>query len=108
MIRIRCDAAITDAVLGEKFGCDPDTGAVSLIQATINLKLELYGFSFHVGSPCGDVLSICRGINLCNKLIGTAKVMGCEKVNIIDIGGGIPGERDVILDEVNFFLNNKV
>lgn len=100
MIRIRCDTAVTTACLGEKYGCDPSSEAVQLIKATLDLGLTLRGFSFHVGSPCGEPKAICRGIHWCKNLIDTAKVMGCRDVRLIDIGGGIPGERDFILNEV--------
>ncbi|XP_058800183.1 ornithine decarboxylase-like [Phymastichus coffea] len=99
LIRIRCDAKVTDAVLGKKFGCDPEDEAVNLIKLTIELDLELNGFCFHTGSPCGEVAAICRGIYICNKLIHIARSFGCDHVNIIDIGGGFPGERDCDLGE---------
>lgn len=104
LIRIRCDTATTTAKLGEKYGCAPDNEAVKLIKATINLGLELHGFSFHAGSPCGEVSAICHGIRLCKDLIDVAKSMGCTRVKMIDIGGGIPGERTFILDEVKIIL----
>ena len=105
IIRIRCDANATDVSLGQKFGCDPGDEAVRLIRGCRDLGLELHGFSFHVGSPCGEVMALNRGIGLCKYLIDVARSMGCHDVQLIDIGGGIPGDSDFVLDEVwNYFM----
>ena len=62
-----------------------------LIQLTANLGLTLHGFSFHVGSPCGELNAYSRGIGICKRLIAIAKSMGCQNVQLIDIGGGQNG-----------------
>lgn len=100
IIRFRCDAAISDAYLGLKFGCDPGDEARRLIRGCRDLGLDLYGFSFHVGSPCGEALALSRGIGLCKLLIDVARDHGYYNIQLIDIGGGIPGESDFVLDEV--------
>lgn len=105
IIRFRCDAAVSDAYLGLKFGCDPGEEAVRLIRGCRDLGLELHGFSFHVGSPCGEVTALSRGIGICKYLIDVARSYGLYDVQLIDIGGGIPGESDFILDEVcSYFM----
>ncbi|OXU26129.1 hypothetical protein TSAR_000750 [Trichomalopsis sarcophagae] len=109
VIRIRCDSTVRTArthCLDDKFGCDPSSDAVQLIKMTLDLGLQLHGFSFHAGSPCEDAVAICRGIYRCKDLIDTAKTMGCRDVKLIDIGGGFPGERDFILDEFADMVNN--
>ena len=63
-----------------KFGCDPGPDALRLIQATRDLNLELHGFSFHVGSPCGEVMAMSRGIGICKYLIEAARSLGCNDV----------------------------
>ncbi|XP_014207070.1 ornithine decarboxylase 2-like [Copidosoma floridanum] len=100
IIRFRCDALVSDIYLGQKFGCDPDEEAKLLIRGCRDLGLDLHGFSFHVGSPCGEVLALSRGIGLCKGLIDTARDYGFYNVQLIDIGGGVPGEADFVLDEV--------
>ena len=95
VIRIRCDAKNSECNLGLKFGCEPDEDAVRLIQLTANLGLTLHGFSFHVGSPCGELNAYSRGIGICKRLIAIAKSMGCLDVQLIDIGGGFSGETDI-------------
>lgn len=100
IIRIRCDAKNSGCDLGLKFGCEPDEDAVRLIQLTTDLGLTLYGFSFHVGSPCGELNAFSRGIGICRRLIAIAKSMGCKDLQLIDIGGGFPGERGTNIDKV--------
>ena len=88
-----------------KFGCDPGQEAIKLIQATRDLNLELHGFSFHTGSPCGEVMAMSRGIGICKYLIDAARLMGCNDIQLIDIGGGIPGDSDFVIDEVWSYFN---
>ncbi|KAL6257017.1 hypothetical protein P5V15_011953 [Pogonomyrmex californicus] len=99
IIRIRCDSKNSECDLGLKFGCEPDEEAVRLIRLTLDLGLTLHGFSFHVGSPCGELYSYSRGIGICRRLIIIAKSMGCKDVQLIDIGGGIPGEKGTNIDK---------
>lgn len=100
VIRIRCDAKNTPVVLGLKFGSEPDEETMSLIQLAKHLGLNLYGFSFHVGTPCGEMEAYARGIELCKQLINTSKAIGHENVQMIDIGGGFPGESGTNVDMV--------
>lgn len=85
-------------VLGLKFGSEPDE-TMRLIQLTKDLGLDLHGFSFHVGSPCGEMDAYRRGIEMCRELITVAKEIGFD-VRLIDIGGGFPGETGISTDEV--------
>lgn len=100
MIRIRCDAKNTPVILGLKFGCDPNKETIRLIRLTKDLGLNLHGFSFHVGSPCGELKAYARGIALCKQLITISKAIGCDNVQLIDIGGGFPGENGTDTDKV--------
>lgn len=103
VIRIRCDAKNSDINLGLKFGCEPDEDAVRLIQLTMDLGLTLHGFSFHVGSPCGELNAFSRGIGICRRLVAIAKSMGCKDLQLIDIGGGFSGKRGTDIDKVRAF-----
>ncbi|XP_011647235.2 ornithine decarboxylase 2-like [Pogonomyrmex barbatus] len=100
VIRIRCDAKKAHVVLGLKFGSEPDEETVRLIQLTKDLGLNLYGFSFHVGSPCEEFEAYARGIALCKQLVAISKTIGCDNVQLIDIGGGFPGESGTDVDKV--------
>lgn len=110
IIRFRCDSkCIHNCInLGIKFGCDPEKDAAKLIQYTKDLGLTLYGFSFHVGSPCDEFKAYVRGIQISKQLIAFSKSIGCRDVKLIDIGGGIPGETGFQLDELSKMVNNAI
>ncbi|KAK2581901.1 hypothetical protein KPH14_002358 [Odynerus spinipes] len=111
IIRFRCDSDSThnDCInLGVKFGCDPENEAAKLIQYTKDLGLTLYGFSFHVGSPCNEFDAYARGIQISKQLIAFSRSIGCRDVKLIDIGGGIPGETRCQLDEFSNIVNNAI
>lgn len=74
--------------------------ATKLMSLIMKEKMYLRGFSFHVGSPCWDPNAFAKGVKICNKLINTARCMGFTEVNLIDIGGGIPGDDDVLFQKV--------
>ncbi|EFN89084.1 Ornithine decarboxylase [Harpegnathos saltator] len=108
VIRIRCDSKNTPVVLGMKFGSDPNEETVRLIQLTKDLGLNLHGFSFHVGSPCVEPEAYGRGIAMCKQLITVSKSIGCEGVQLIDIGGGFPGECGTNIDEFASIINEAI
>ncbi|XP_032673218.1 ornithine decarboxylase 2-like isoform X2 [Odontomachus brunneus] len=108
VIRIRCDAKVTQVVLGLKFGCEPNDEAVHLIRLTKDLGLNLYGFSFHVGSPCGELEAYSRGIAICKQLIAISQSIGCNNVQLIDIGGGFPSETGTNVDEFATIINEAI
>lgn len=64
------------------------------MQLTKDLGLNLHGFSFHVGSPCEEREAYARGIALCKQLVTISKAIGCDEVQLIDIGGGFQDERN--------------
>ncbi|KZC12180.1 Ornithine decarboxylase 1 [Dufourea novaeangliae] len=108
VIRIRCDAVISMVCLGTKYGCDPGDEAVRLIHLTKDLGLTLHGFSFHVGSPCGEAAAYGRGIEICKRLIDIARTIGCHDAQLIDIGGGFPGETGSRLDQFASVINDAI
>ncbi|KAL6259626.1 hypothetical protein P5V15_009542 [Pogonomyrmex californicus] len=108
VIRIRCDAKKAHVVLGLKFGSEPDEETVRLIQLTKDLGLNLYGFSFHVGSPCEELEAYARGIAVCKQLVAISKTIGCDNVQLIDIGGGFPGESGTDVDKFTSIINEAI
>ncbi|XP_035733463.1 ornithine decarboxylase 1-like [Vespa mandarinia] len=111
VIRFRCDgnSAVARCVkLGTKFGCEPRDEAKELIQLTKDLGLILYGFSFHVGSPCVEFNAYVRGIEICKELITFAKSIECNDIKLIDIGGGFPGESEFQIDEISHLVNDAI
>ncbi|XP_051153629.1 ornithine decarboxylase 1-like [Leptopilina boulardi] len=108
VIRIRCDSKVTENNLGQKYGCNPNDEVFELINLTKSLNLTLYGFSFHVGSPCGDLNAYDEGIKIAKNLIDYAKSIGCYDACLIDIGGGFPGENDFDLDKIANVINKSI
>lgn len=108
VIRIRCDAKNTPVVLGLKFGSEPDEETVGLIQLAKRLGLNLHGFSFHPGSPCTEMEAYRRGIELCKQLINISKTIGYDNVQLIDIGGGFPGENGTNVDMFATIINDAI
>ncbi|XP_012524638.1 ornithine decarboxylase isoform X2 [Monomorium pharaonis] len=109
VIRIRCDAKyIGTKSLGLKFGSQSDEETTRLIQLTKDLGLNLHGFSFHVGCLCKDYEAYAKGIALCKQLITASKAIGCDNVQLIDIGGGFEGQNGSNIDEVANVINNAI
>ncbi|CAL7944390.1 unnamed protein product [Xylocopa violacea] len=108
VIRIRCDAEKSLIPLGVKFGCDPGDEAVQLIHLTKRLGLKLWGFSFHVGSLSDELNAYSRGITMCKRLIDVAKSIGCDEVQLIDIGGGFSGDSRHSIDKVASIINDAI
>lgn len=101
IVRFRCDAAVVEIELGSKSGCDSVRDAPKLIRLAKDLGLNVHGFSFHVGSQCGEAMAYNRGIKIALDLIEYAESLGFQNVKMIDIGGGFPGDSDSSLDEVS-------
>ncbi|XP_046466222.1 ornithine decarboxylase 2-like isoform X1 [Neodiprion pinetum] len=104
IIRFRCDAAVSQIELGSKSGCDPIIEAPQLVKKTRELGLNLHGFSFHVGSDCGEPMAYGRGIGIAQNLFKYAESHGFQNVKLLDIGGGFPG-GDKSIDEIAKIIN---
>jgi ornithine decarboxylase len=90
VLRIRFDAENSIICLGVKFGCDPSTEAPALIQLCKDMKMNLIGISFHVGSGTQDYDIFERALTKVHELFGVAKEIGFN-LNFVDIGGGFKG-----------------
>uniref|UniRef100_A0A1B0ACF9 ornithine decarboxylase n=1 Tax=Glossina pallidipes TaxID=7398 RepID=A0A1B0ACF9_GLOPL len=108
IIRFRCEAEEVQCPLGEKFGCDAEQDATALMLLAKSLQLNVIGISFHVGSGCKDFPAYDRAINIAKKLFKFGALLGYD-MNLLDIGGGFPGNSDenfkVIAAIVNKSLN---
>lgn len=105
VIRIRCDAKVAQCQLGMKFGCNAVTEAPNLLVLAKALGIEVVGVSFHVGSGCGEIEVFNRAISTARRIFDFANELGF-KFNLLDIGGGFPGDRGTSIDEVS--KTNKV
>uniref|UniRef100_A0A1A9X3P4 ornithine decarboxylase n=1 Tax=Glossina brevipalpis TaxID=37001 RepID=A0A1A9X3P4_9MUSC len=108
VIRFRCDAKDAQISLGDKFGCDPEHEAPALMLLAQSLHLNVIGISFHVGTGCNDFPAYERAIRIAKKLFNFGSLIGLN-MNLLDIGGGFPGDDDEkfknIADIINSSLN---
>lgn len=104
VLRIRCEAEKAQCPLGKKFGCDPVDEAPRLIKIARSLNLDLVGISFHVGSGCRDFPIYYKAISIARELFDYANAIGYE-MNLLDIGGGFPGDKGTSIDEVATIVN---
>lgn len=104
VLRIRCEAEKATCPLGKKFGCDPVEEAPRLIKIASSLNLDVIGISFHVGSGCSDFPVYHKAISHARDLFDYGKQLGYE-FNLLDIGGGFPGNHGTSIDEVAVIVN---
>lgn len=75
-----------------KFGA-PVTQGRHLLQVAKDLNLDVIGVSFHVGSGCGDAGAYEKAFNDASKIFKIADELGMDKMSMVDIGGGFPGDN---------------
>jgi diaminopimelate decarboxylase len=117
LLRLCVDDSKSLCQFNSKFGCKIDN-IDKIFDTVINLKLNLAGFSFHVGSGCKDPHSYYTALKTCKDAYTIALNRNIMP-SIIDIGGGFPGTNnteitfDDIVDNINngisdYFANTKV
>lgn len=99
MIRIRCDAEKAQCPLGMKFGVSVRE-ATELLDVAKDLGMDVVGVSFHVGSGCMDPPVFYRAIASCRLLFDYASRELGYDFNLLDIGGGFPGNSGTSISEV--------
>jgi len=75
-----------------KFGATVKEGE-RLMKFAKELKLNIIGISFHVGSGCGNPNAFKTAIADARKLFDYGKTIGYN-MTLLDIGGGYPGKDD--------------
>lgn len=100
VIRIRCDAAVVQCMLGMKFGCNAVTEAPHLLKVAQSLGLDVVGVSFHVGSGCDDPPAFHRAIASAKMVFDVGTNLGFN-FHLLDIGGGYPGNKGSSIDKVS-------
>lgn len=74
--------------------------ATDLLNVAKDLNLDVVGVSFHVGSGCGDPPVFMRAIASARLLFDyAARELGYD-FNLLDIGGGFPGNVGTSISEV--------
>lgn len=104
MLRIRYSSEKAKYKLGKKFGCDPITEAPELLKLAKTFNLRVVGISFHIGSSCEDYDVYCEAIKVSRHIFELGSDIGFE-FDILDLGGGFPGDSFTRVDEFSGKIN---
>ena len=88
LIRISFRSPDARSDLSRKFGCEPEA-VPDLLRLAADLRLQIDGFSFHVGSQASGPAMFAQAISRCRDLMDAASQVG-HSPSILDIGGGFP------------------
>lgn len=91
LLRITTDDKDSICRFSKKFGCPVDEAYPILVVAK-ELGLHVAGVSFHVGSGCRDAGAYTTALKDAAQIFRWGEELGMQQMNIIDIGGGFPGE----------------
>jgi len=89
VLRLRVPNTGSMVELSSKFGADPGE-AVDLIACAFSMGLVVEGLSFHVGSQCTNFENYIAALQLSSNIIRETETRTCQKIRILDIGGGFP------------------
>jgi ornithine decarboxylase len=92
LIRLKVDNPSARVQLGKKYGARTDE-VERLIDHACNLKLEVVGTTFHVGSASKDPNVFEQGIKFSRNVFDYVKKKGYLNCHIVDIGGGFTNEN---------------
>ena len=101
ILRLAVDDSQSVCKFNSKFGCKLEN-IEKLIHLMNVLKLQLVGFSFHVGSGCKSVESYYNAIKTCRDAYDLA-LKNNITISLIDIGGGFPGihtETNINIEQI--------
>lgn len=79
--------------LGNKFGVFEQDHEKVLKKAN-DLKLHVAGIAFHVGSNQREPNAYKMAIEMARKVFDLSQKLGMKRFNLLDIGGGYPGDVD--------------
>jgi len=104
VLRLAVDDSNSLCKFNKKFGCYLNQ-VEELLIITKTLKLDVIGFSFHVGSGCYSVDNFYNAIKDCRSAVNIAKNHNIN-INIIDIGGGFPGvDKNIKFKDISEKIN---
>jgi len=92
VLRISSNDAFSLLPFGYKFGARRDD-AFALISSCAELKANLIGISFHIGSGCYSSVGFIDTLHRAREMFTEADKLGI-KLSLLDIGGGFPGDND--------------
>ena len=107
VLRLAVDDSKSLCKFNKKFGCKLDQ-VCELLTIAKTLKLNVVGFSFHVGSGCSSATSFYEAIRDCKSATDIANDLGIN-ISIIDLGGGFPGlDMNVKFEDIAEQINNGI
>ena len=107
VLRLAVDDSQSRCKFNIKFGCKLKQ-VEELLTIAKTLKLDVVGFSFHVGSGCSSAENFYDAIGNCKTAVNIAKGMGIA-ISIIDIGGGFPGvDKEVRFEDIAKRVNDGI
>jgi len=89
ILRLAVDDSKSLCKFNKKFGCQMEQ-VENVLRIAKTLKLDIVGFSFHVGSGCSSSENFYNAIRDCRSATDIALDIGF-RIDTIDIGGGFPG-----------------
>eukprot|EP00960_Hanusia_phi_P013216 385368-Hanusia_phi.AAC.1 len=92
VLRIAVDDSKSICRFNSKFGAAQHEWDV-LLRTAKALDLDIVGFSFHVGSGCGDLKPFADAVAAARDAFDLAETYGYAP-SILDCGGGFPGTND--------------
>jgi len=106
LIRLKVDDTASKYKLGDKFGAKMDE--VDQLLLTIKmLEMNVVGVAFHIGSDCSSSQGFATAIELAFQVSKKLNSYGFS-MEILDIGGGFPGDIDFNDENDMFFKMAKV
>jgi ornithine decarboxylase len=107
VLRLAVDDSKSKCQFNKKFGCKLEQ-VDELLKIAKTLKLEVVGFSFHVGSGCTSADNFYDAINTCREASDIANQMEIS-ISMIDIGGGFPGlDRNIKFEDIANSINKGI
>jgi len=107
ILRLAVDDSKSMCKFNSKFGCKLDQ-VEELLTITKTLKLDVIGFSFHVGSGCSSTDSFYDALGQCREATFIAKKLDIN-ISMIDIGGGFPGvDKDIKFEDIAEKVNSGI
>ncbi|CAJ1340932.1 unnamed protein product [Effrenium voratum] len=91
LLRVVCEDSTAQCPMSLKFGAKSSMWN-ELLGMVQELKLNLAGVSFHVGSGCKDPESFEQALLDAKEVFRLAKERGMQEMRVLDIGGGYPGD----------------
>ena len=107
ILRLAVDDSKSMCKFNKKFGCKLEQ-VTELLTIAKTLKLDVVGFSFHVGSGCMSAENYYHAIEVCKKAVDLAKELAIH-INTIDLGGGFPGtDKEVGFEDIAKEVNRGI